>query len=172
MDLSKCNTLKEPYIHIFTGDSDVIEAELNNNTIIKEIIVVKIINGSRCDNLKNLFNEFSRKLNFPMYFSGVWDSFEECINDLDWISGNGYILVINNAESVLVNDSKEMPTLYNILNDTAYEWAKGRCYDDFPTYPTSFHIILQCENYYESEIKKAFQKLKIQYSIIDKGRIN
>lgn len=35
---------------------------------------------------QEIFSFFSRELSFPEYFSDNWDSFDEIINDLSWIS--------------------------------------------------------------------------------------
>ena len=39
-----------------------------------------------------LFDEYSRKLNFPDYFGRNWDAFKDCINDFSWIEQRRVIL--------------------------------------------------------------------------------
>lgn len=45
-----------------------------------------------------LFAEFKRKLKFPSYFGRNWDAFEECLTDLEWLPGCGYVIVVRVAE--------------------------------------------------------------------------
>lgn len=165
MNLSLCNEVDEPCFHVFIGESDKIIAELKRY-LNDEKITIRVINGFECNSLHKLFYEFSTKLEFPYYFSGVYGSFDECINDLDWINASGYIILITNSEQILIDESCELDTVFKILKDCAYEWTHGRNYDDFPTPPTPFHIILNYNDDSIHNIDKVFAKLKISWSYI------
>ncbi|MGI8306634.1 barstar family protein [Saccharopolyspora hattusasensis] len=79
---------------------------------------VVILNGAQCESGRDLFNEFSRKLNFPAYFGANWAAFDECLNDFVILNGRGMgsefgdregiharmlLLAIVNADRILRN---------------------------------------------------------------------
>ncbi|WP_062050487.1 barstar family protein [Bacillus sp. JCM 19034] len=82
--------LKEPYIHLLIAD------ETNKSSFVQQIeeykknnIVIKEIDGKKCSDVEGLFDEFAIKLQFPNYFGKNWAAFDECINDLEWLDGDG-----------------------------------------------------------------------------------
>ncbi|MEM5640839.1 barstar family protein [Bacillus toyonensis] len=93
-------------------------------------------------------------------FWGNWDAFDECLNDLEWISAQGYLLCISHIEKVLINKIDLLLYAFNdpfriFINSLAravQEWTKGRDYDSFPTNPIPFHILFHCENQYEESV--------------------
>lgn len=99
-----------------------------------------IIDGNEINNLSELFNAFMKVFKFPDYFGMNWNAFDECINDLDWLDANSYILVLKNIDTKF-NDQQNLNTLLRILCNSANEWSCGRNYDSYPTPPTPFHII-------------------------------
>lgn len=44
------------------------------------------LRGKRCRNEESFFNEVSASFQFPAYFGENWAAFDECIQDLEWIS--------------------------------------------------------------------------------------
>lgn len=89
------------------------------------------LRGSKMLTISSLFNEFSAALQFPYYFGENWGAFDECLNDLDWLSGDAFILVIMDAEKTLTEGHPEQfKTLLDILQNTCSEW-NGSVHD-FP----------------------------------------
>ncbi|MEV0081491.1 barstar family protein [Saccharopolyspora sp. NPDC050642] len=41
-----------------------------------------VIDGSKCQSDRELFDEFARQLEFPSYFGYNWGAFDECLSDL------------------------------------------------------------------------------------------
>lgn len=70
------------------------------------------INGEKCKTKQELFGYLSKKLNFPDYFSNNWDSFEEIIYDLSL----NQKVIFYNFEECLANDSENLETLKDIIN--------------------------------------------------------
>lgn len=147
--------LRDTSFHLFYKDADYIY-----NTIKK----YKYINGEKCTNLRKTFKEFSKIFRFHKYFSYNWDSFDECINDLDWLNEDEYILIIDNCEKLLEKNEEDFKHLLKLLDNTAYEWKNGRNYDDFQTEPKVFNIILLYN--IEDRIVKLFENLKIEFDYI------
>jgi hypothetical protein len=65
---------------------------------------VRLIRGRKCHTKQAFFDEVGAALQFPYYFGENWDAFDECINDLTWLPAQEYILIISNAEQLLMND--------------------------------------------------------------------
>lgn len=70
------------------------------------------INGKACTSKEDLFEHFSKKLNFPDYFSNNWDSFEEIVNDLEI---EHKLIIIYNDDALLAKQSDEKSVLWEIL---------------------------------------------------------
>ena len=88
-------------------------------------LALKVIKGRHCKTPANLFAEFARALEFPDYFGHNWDALEECLADLEWLPGKGYILLITDAGYVLP-DEEEYETFLEILRDAGEAWGNGQ----------------------------------------------
>lgn len=152
--------LKEPHLHFAVGtEKSFCKMAWEWFYYDKLKFIPRIIRGKKCITVDKLFNEFAAAFQFPCYFGENWPAFDELINDLDWLPGQGYLVFISNFDEVLVKHDEDFKVLINILSETAKEWAKGRNYDDFATPPTPFHVILHCPIEKEIIIKTRFLKL-------------
>ncbi len=155
MKISKIIELKEPFIHeIYCNWYD-----LEKNISFKENVHVATIDGSKCKSIDNTFVEFANAFKFPSYFGNNWPAFDECINDLEWLSRSSYVLIIKNSNYILEMEPKNFQILLEILKDTSIEWAKGRDYNDFPTEPTPFHIVFHSEKVKKSMLNGRLNKV-------------
>jgi hypothetical protein len=78
-------------------------------------LIVRNIHGKNCTTAQELFLEWARVLEFPPYFGQNWDAFEECINDLEWLDGKAFILVIDDADALLRNSRTDLQTFAAVL---------------------------------------------------------
>lgn len=77
-----------------------------------------------CKNIytkEELFNEFSKVLQFPSYFGKNWDAFDECFWDMEWIKDKYHIKNLNiyifNIEKLLCNEAiLEKKKFFGIVN--------------------------------------------------------
>lgn len=77
-----------------------------------------------CKNIstkEDLFNKFSKTLQFPSYFGKNWDAFNECFWDMEWIKAKYHIINLNiylfNIENLLCNESMlEKKKFFGIIN--------------------------------------------------------
>ncbi|ENQ3077262.1 barstar family protein [Bacillus cereus] len=134
----KIKTLNEPFVHLVITDEIYELTKINLKDTFKYIL----IDGKKCMDVESLFNEFSTKMEFPDYFGRNWSAFDECINDLSWLSAQGYVMFISDVDQVLVKEDKDFRILMDILYDCCEEWSQGREYGEFITIPCPFHIIL------------------------------
>ncbi|OOR20759.1 barstar family protein [Bacillus cereus] len=149
----KIKVLSGPYIHLMFMDEFQRLMQLES----KDNFGYVSIDGKNCVDIVDLFNEFSNNLRFPDYFSDNWNSFDECINDLGWFEAEQYVIFINDANSVLLEDNENFESFIRILYKTCVEWAKGRDYGALVTIPTPFHVVFHCtadkENYIIERIR-------------------
>lgn len=85
--------------------------------------LVRSIRGVKCRSVQSMLDEFSAALQFPYYFGDNWPAFDECMNDLDWLSrsetrldfGAGIVLAVWDSGEVL---SESYPDALGILAGT------------------------------------------------------
>lgn len=155
--------LQEPYIHLVIGKREEfkkIYIKLAETDIDKEKIFYSMIEGKNCQKVEDLFQEFATKLKFPNYFGENWAAFDECLNDLEWLDSEKFVLFIKDFDKVLIGDGEEFKVFVNILNSTINEWISGRDYDSFPTPPTPFHLVIHCNKDNVGELDTRFSKVK------------
>jgi len=97
--------------------------------------------------LSSLYDEFAAALQFPYYFGENWNAFSECITDLEWITGDVYVLVITDSKKVLAEESNDqLEALINVLEAAGSEWSHPVENSQAWDRPgVAFHVIFQCE---------------------------
>ena len=75
--------------------------------------------GDKIKNIEELNQELIRIMRFPSYFNGNFNSLEECLNDLSWISDDcDFEIKILHFHSFLINESEDvLITFFEILKD-------------------------------------------------------
>ncbi|BCD22139.1 hypothetical protein BC30090_1036 [Bacillus cereus] len=160
---NKIKSLTPPFIHLLF----INEFNHSKHLRIEENIQLISIDGSKCMDMNGLFSEFSKKMNFPDYFGGNWNAFDECINDLSWLTSEQYVILISKTDKLLVNDNENFEVLINILSDTCMEWAEGREYGELITFPTPVHVFFCCIDNKEKHIIERFKSTGIiEFDII------
>ncbi len=79
-----------------------------------------------------LFSAISQAMRFPSYFGGNWDALEECLRDMDWLHGKGYVLVLHGGKELWRNATQLAGSLVGSWLFCAEEWGRN----DVP-----FHLI-------------------------------
>lgn len=154
--------LKAPYFHLLVGKpSDLCNVE--SKVHLKPNVFIEIIQGDKCDTASHLFKEFAKAFSFPSYFGENWAAFDECINDLEWVNKEGYILLITKVDKLLAKD-EDFKIFINTLHRAIQEWVEGRSYDSFPTTPTPFHVVFQSDH---KNINDRFERVGIGSSEMD-----
>jgi RNAse (barnase) inhibitor barstar len=105
---------------------------------VPEAFTRRIIRGTKCRSAAGLFAEMAQALEFPDYFGHNWDALEECLTDLEWLPGKGYVLCFTGAESILPDDEEEFATFLEVISDAGEAWASGQA----GRRPIPFHAVL------------------------------
>lgn len=113
-----------------------------------------LIEGEKCKSLRRFYKEFAKKLEFPPYFNNNWDSLDECLNDLEWLNSKQYVLFFQDFHLLLSKNDKIQKRIFmGLLGSSVKEWREGRNYDSFPTFPSSFHIVIHGNDAVLNELK-------------------
>lgn len=159
--LQRLTELNKPYIHLTSEIKSLQSVYTINNFLIKNI------NGLNCITKEELFKEFAKEIEFPNYFGYTWDSFDECICDLSWFgSKNGYILILSNADYILLGKDKDFTIFLDILKTAINSWANGNN-EQSSIYQVPFHIVLQCDVGNKKELLNRLNSIGIFDSDID-----
>lgn len=107
--------------------------------------VIRTVRGKKSRTVPDFFDEVAAALQFPFYFGENWNAFNDCINDLEWIIGEAYILLVSDALLLLSDaDSKDFRILIKMLSIANEAWVEPNKYIDRGRPTTPFHVVFQC----------------------------
>ncbi|WP_328409547.1 barstar family protein [Nocardia sp. NBC_00403] len=88
--------------------------------------VVRELRGPKMHTTMGVFDEFAAAFQFPYYFGENKDAFDECLRDLDDFVGEaaGYVAVIRNSSSILIEQPDEREWFAEALDDCAGYWSR------------------------------------------------
>ncbi|MER6615948.1 barstar family protein [Streptomyces xantholiticus] len=69
------------------------------------------------------FQRFCESLKFPEYFGWNWNALYDCLRDLQWLSPDHHILIIESAESVLSEDDVAREEFFRTLWRAGQRWS-------------------------------------------------
>ena len=158
---------QKPFFYLITSKETTIR-DFTVHEVDKKDYVVRLRRGGRCQTRGSLFKEWASQLQFPDYFGNNWNAFDECINDLSWLRGKKYIIVITNFEKVLVQDAADLPIFLTILKEAVAAWMnpqKNNIQGKWTNEPIPFHIIFQCEPQNHQGCKKILENAGIEVKL-------
>lgn len=86
----------------------------NSTTLVVEV------DGNNILTLTEFYTSFAKSLAFPDYFGHNLDSFDEMINDLEWIKEKEVHIVFKNYDEFLTEENDELrEILLTMLDDAA-----------------------------------------------------
>ncbi len=128
----------------------------------KNNVLIRIFRGQRCGSKKSLYQEFAAAMQFPYYFGHNWDAFDECINDLNWLPANKYVILITNFHEVLSENPEDLSIFMDIIKETIRKWVKETRNNIPNQTPVAFTVILHCEPEREKKCKEILDKESIK----------
>jgi hypothetical protein len=81
-----------------------------------------------------LMDELAIGFSFPGYFGRNWDAVDECLRDLSWLPGDGYVLVVVDAEPLWRRNPRMPAKLMRSWLLCAEHWARRE---------TPFHLVFE-----------------------------
>lgn len=92
---------------------------------------IAAIDGIQCKTIESFLIEIGRAFSFPDYYGKNVNALNDCINDLDWIPKNNYILIINNADSFISGNNEDRQDMIDFLNEVSEEWSNVPLEDEY-----------------------------------------
>lgn len=78
---------------------------------------------SGCRSKAECLARIAAALSFPQWFGHNWDALADCLGDLSWLPGEGYVFVLAHADEFRAAEADDFTTLLAIFQDAAAEWA-------------------------------------------------
>ena len=79
------------------------------------------LDGGTLPDAASLFRALAAALAFPAYFGANWDALDECLNDLEWLTETGILVLVRRASRLLEREPEGLDTLLGILAGAARE---------------------------------------------------
>lgn len=108
---------------VYQTTIDPLEIVAAAKTVDLEVVRVSLGGaGGKTDMLER----FATALRFPPHFGANWDALNDCLCDLDWLSGKGLVLILTGATVFAESYAEEFQTAIDILNDAAAYWRERK----------------------------------------------
>lgn len=106
-------------------------------------VCVRRLRGWKMRTEQSLMDEFAAALQFFEGFGENWNALEECLDYMDeWLPADAYILLIERAENLLVDDDEGMAILLRVLQRVGEWWSRPiEDNDRFNRPPRPFHCL-------------------------------
>jgi RNAse (barnase) inhibitor barstar len=92
-----------------------------------------------------LLDRFAKALRFPAHFGKNLDALNDCLTDLEWLDGKGWVVIVANAQSFADKYEEDFTTAIDILTGAAEHWRKRK---------KPFWIIVQAQAGWELKLPK------------------
>lgn len=110
-----------PWMRVITAERG--DVPLNELLPASGNVYVARLDGQEMPDEMSTFQQFYELLKFPEYFGWNWDAFHDCLRDLQWLSSDYHILIIESAESVLSEDDDARGKFFGSLWRAGQRWS-------------------------------------------------
>jgi RNAse (barnase) inhibitor barstar len=73
-----------------------------------------------------LLDEFAKTLKFPEHFGRNWDALNDCLSDLSWLDGKGWVLILLHANSFAETNEEAFHTVLDVLEGVVEYWREQK----------------------------------------------
>jgi hypothetical protein len=77
-----------------------------------------------CQDKAGLLERIAAALGFPAWFGDNWDAFYDCLADLSWRPGRGWVLILENVHDLRLAAPDVLDTALAIMGDAALAWGE------------------------------------------------
>lgn len=142
------HSIEPPYFHLVVGSgahfgkfSYTLNYETTHGPLPQP--AVRIVRGKKMKSRAGLFDEFAAAFQFPDYFGENWAALEECLDDLEWLPADGYVMLVSDAPNLLSEeDPQDRTTLLRLLARVCKHWqTEHRIFPSRQLNLHPFHIV-------------------------------
>lgn len=80
------------------------------------------LDGAKIASKDALLRQLASAMEFPDYFGNNWDSLEECLRDLQWLSARGYVIQFANADRFIEACPSDSRVFLQIIDSASRHW--------------------------------------------------
>src|SRR5512141_2646524 len=73
---------------------------------------------------RGLFDAFAKALKFPEHFGKNWDAFNDCLSDLAWLDGKGWVLILTNCRPFATKNAADFDVTLDLLEGVVACWQE------------------------------------------------
>ncbi|UQI43739.1 barstar family protein [Streptomyces sp. HU2014] len=110
------------------------------------------LDGARMGDSDGVFEQFWNQFRFPDYFGWNWPALSDCLRDLQWIKADRYLVVIENAGSVLDGTPDDWETFLGTLHRASAHWANP--HEKPAGVGIPFNVLLVCDPEEVAEVRE------------------
>ena len=92
-----------------------------------------------------LLDRIAKALRFPAHFGKNWDALNDCLTDLEWLDGKGWVVIVANAQRFADKHQEDFTTVIDILTSAAAHWRQLK---------KPFWIFIQAQAGWDLELPK------------------
>nr|WSW47933.1 barstar family protein [Streptomyces sp. NBC_01001] len=81
------------------------------------------LDGREMRDTDAVFQQFYDGLRLPDYFGWNWNALSDCLRDLEWLSADHYVLIIEAADEALPGDASGQRLLFQTLLRAGQRWS-------------------------------------------------
>lgn len=71
-----------------------------------------------------LFQALAKALKFPAHFGRNWDALNDCLSDLGWLNGDGWVLILANGRSFATKYPADFDMALDLFDGVAAWWRE------------------------------------------------
>jgi RNAse (barnase) inhibitor barstar len=85
------------------------------------------LEGKRIAKKDQFLNHAAIAMKFPDDFGKNWDAFYDCLTDLDWVDGKGFVIYFDHTDGFAEHHESQLETVIELFEDAVNYWkAEGR----------------------------------------------
>jgi hypothetical protein len=156
--------VEKPWLHVLIATDEEAWDWLNTlPDAVKERVVGRMVRGQKARATADFFNECAAALQFPPHFGENWDAFEETVNDLEWLRGDAYTILISSSNHLMDKaPADQLQTLLKVLHQAGEEWSQP-VEGEWARPARPFHVVLQCNKEAEVALRKKLDAAHVAY---------
>lgn len=85
------------------------------------------LEGQRIEKKDQFLNHAAVAMKFPDHFGKNWDAFYDCLTDLEWVKGKGFVIYFDHTDAFAAHNESQLATVIELFEDAINYWkTEGR----------------------------------------------